>query len=204
MEHYKELMSNVPFGNSIFQNKVLRKQDTPEREYRNCLLQLRQKQNALTECRFRRQRIEIDIEEIESKLSTCSNEFERRRLLIDKEEKQYQLDNEIKLIEDALIEVKTFESILKSLPKFTREEFERAEFKYWKNRFLQKMNNEVIINGAPSVETVEALRSVGIVISRNEKNQLTITEYPLQIEEVSHEILRLGTSDQIKQEALNP
>ena len=46
----QKMMRNVPFGMSVYQiEKFNRGQETPERLYRNCLLQLNQKIRALKE-----------------------------------------------------------------------------------------------------------------------------------------------------------
>ena len=179
METYKKQMKNVPFGMSIFQIKILCKKESPQREYRHCLLQLNQKINALNECKFRRDRIQIDMEEIDSKLETATN-FEKRRLEIDKKEKQYRLDEEIKLIEDALIEIETYKHTLKGLPEYTREEYEKSELQYWKEKFLSDMKHEMIATGMVSKDTVEQLEKVGVTIGKNTEGKLTITENTLQ------------------------
>lgn len=179
LEEIKTQFKNVPFGESVFQiNKFNRGQETPERLYRNCLLQLDKKIRALYECKFRRRRIEVDIAELKSKLHKA-NSFDKQRHEIDIEEKEYQLDNEIKLIEDAFIEVETYKQILKTLPVFTREEFEKGEGEYWKRRLLGDMKNEVFSIGHVNQDTIKSLGQIGIVVGRNEKGQIAYSEKPL-------------------------
>ena len=92
MDHYskyKDQFKNVPFGNSIFQITTFgHGQETTERQYRNCLLQLDKKLKALQECKFRRFRLEIDIEELRDKLIEEKNIYEKRRIEINIEEKR--------------------------------------------------------------------------------------------------------------------
>lgn len=176
MDMYKEQMRNVPFNNSVFQIlQFSRGQETPERTYRNCLLQLNQKLNALQECKFRRERTDIDIEEIEEELKTADG-FKRKRLEIDLREKQFQIENEKKLIEDAIIEVNTFRYILKSLPEFTREEFERAEPKYWKEKLLADARHEIVSSGYIGKDTINSLEQIGIDVGKNEKGQFVFQD----------------------------
>lgn len=176
MDICKEQMRNVPFNSSIFQILHFgRGQETPERTYRNCLLQLNQKIDALQACKFRRERTDIDIEEIKDKLKTA-NGFERKRLEIDLHEKQFQLENEKKLIEDAIIEVNTYKYILKSLPEFTREEFEKAEPGYWKERLLADARREIISNGYVGKDTIMSLEQIGFDVGKNEKGQFAFQD----------------------------
>lgn len=178
LEEIKAQFKNVPFGDSVFQiNKFNRGQETPERLYRNCLLQLDKKIRALNECKFRRRRIEVDIAELKSKLHKA-NPFDKQRHEIDIEEKEYQLDNELKLIEDAFIEVETYRQILKTLPMFTREEFEKGEGEYWKRRLLGDMQNEVLSTGSVKHDTIKSLGQIGISVGRNEKGQIAYIEKP--------------------------
>lgn len=190
MDMYKQQMKNVPFGNSIFQIKTFCKKESPEREYRNCLLQLNQKLNTLQECKFRREKLNIDLEEIEEKLSNATG-FEKKRLEIDKREKQYRLDEEIKLIEDALVEIETYKHTLKNLPEFTREQFEKAEFAYWKDKFLSAMKHEVLITGTVLKDTVEQLEKLGITLGRNPEGQLTYFDNNLKLEGEHNDILSI-------------
>jgi hypothetical protein len=168
----QKLMRNVPFGMSVFQiEKFNRGMETPERLYRNCLLQLNQKMRALKECEFRRTRYEIDLEEIEAKLDKAEG-FERRRLEVDREEKIFNLTEEIKLIEDCYIECRTYENILDGLPEFTREQFENAEGEYWEKKLLNDMRREALSDGRVEKGTMEALEKIGITVGRNEAGQI--------------------------------
>lgn len=176
LEEIKAQFKNVPFGDSVYQiNKFNRGQETPERLYRNCLLQLDKKIRALNECKFRRRRIEVDIAELKSKLHKA-NSFDKQRHEIDIEEKEYQLDNELKLIEDAFIEVETYRQILKTLPVFTRAEFEKGEEEYWKRRLLGDMQNEVLSIGTVKPDTMKSLGQIGIMVGRNEKGQMAYSD----------------------------
>ena len=167
---------SVPFGMSVFQIEHFnRGQETPERLYRNCLLQLSQKMRILKECEFRRKRFEIDLEEIEEKLQNTDG-FEKRRLEIDRDEKVFNLEQEIKLIEDCYIECKTYENILDQLPEFTREQFEDAEKFYWEKRLLADMRREVLSDGRVSKDTMEALEQIGIVTGKDQNGQIAYSK----------------------------
>jgi len=166
----KDKLNAVPFGNSQFQiANFIANQDSPERTYRAALINWDKKNQALKECSFRRKRKEIDIVEIQEKLKT-SEGFEKQRLEIDLEECEYYLEHEIKLIEDCIIEMKTYEAILSKLPDFTREQFELSEINYWRTRLFKTAKKEIEAIGTVKVETRDALEQIGISVNRNNTN----------------------------------
>lgn len=176
----KEKMSNVPFGNSQFQIKnFIANEYTPERAYRKVLLQLDKKMKTMQECSFRRRRHEIDIAEIKEKLKTAEN-FEAERLKIDLEEKEYYLNEEIKLIEDCAIEIKTYEAILKELPETTRENFERSEFEYWKQRLISDANCEFKANGFIQANTLDSLNKIGFDMIKKDGKTIIIEKEKIE------------------------
>lgn len=185
-----DMFKNVPFGNSVYQiQNFTAGKETPQRRYRHCLLQLHQKLTVLKECEFRRKRYDIDIEEIKDKLFGTKN-FEKRRLEIDLEEKQFHLDLELKLIEDCMVEIAAYKQILETLPEYTREEFERAEQKYWEKRLLADAKREFISSGSITIQTIESLENIGLVIGKNKSGQITYTK-----SEVKDDILCIDKTD---------
>jgi hypothetical protein len=173
LKELKCLMENVPFGNSQFQIEAfIAGEETPERTYRTVLLQLNEKLNALQECKFRRKRLEIDMTELEEKIASSKNKFEVERAKVDLEEKQWRLDNEVKLINDCGFEIEKYQEILDKLPKFTREEFDAGEHRYWQNRLLDDAKRQHIALGYVDAQTIKSLQQVGVGIGKDEKNQL--------------------------------
>lgn len=158
----EEKIRQVPFGNSVFQiQHFVADQHTPERLYRSVLLQYTEKMKTLKLCSFRRRRFEIDIEEAEEKLKSTTG-YDAKRLKIDIEEKQFGLEQELKLIEDCMIELKVYEDIINGLPEFTREEFEKNEPLYWKKRLLHDAELECNATGTLSVGTLQSLDRLGV------------------------------------------
>jgi len=183
IDELREKMKNVPFGNSVFQNTYFTAgKETPERRYRHCILQISGILSSLEECKFRRRRLEIDIEEINEKLkSDTINKFDKMRLEVDLEEKQLGLENELKLIDDTMIEFVTYEKELSSIPDFTREEFENSELKYWKTRLIDDFRREFVSTGSVSSATIQSLEDVGIFILRDkDTKELIFQEHDLK------------------------
>ena len=167
----------VPFGNSVFQiMNFIASEESPERIYRKVLLQLDQKEKAMKECYFRRKRREVDIEEIVKKLETAEEGFAKQRLEIDLEEAEFYLEDEIKLIEDCFIEIEAYKSILDKLPDFTREDFERSESEYWKQRLLLSANREVQSTGVVGIGNIEALEKIGLRFHKTEQGKIMFLE----------------------------
>ena len=171
--------TEAPFGNSMFQiTNFTAGQETPERRQRHCSLQLYQKEKALKECEFRRRRTKIDLEEILEELENNKHSYTKFEILrkgVDVEEKEYQLNNDIKMIEDCLFEIRVYRNILKKLPMFTREEFEKSEYKYWEIRLINDAKKEIISTNTISTGTISSLENIGINITRDKDGILTIT-----------------------------
>lgn len=185
LDELREAMENVPFGNSQFQiEKFILDEPSPERQYRKALLQINQKLAALDECKFRRQRLEIDLEEIDDRIAKSKNKFEKQRLKIDKEEKELQLTKEVKLINDAIIEVETYYKVYSSLPKFTRKQFELSEYVYWERRLIADAERELLTTGRIDLGTLKSLNQINITPVRTEVGQIEFRKTePMLIEE---------------------
>lgn len=167
----KKRLSSVPFGNSGFQIKAfIANNSTPERSARDILLQLDKKQKAMEECRFRRRRKEILIKEINEKLLTASG-YDRERLEVDLDEAQYYMDEEIKLIEDCVIEIKIYESLIENIPDFSRQEFEKSERLYWEKKLLTELSQDHRLGLPLNKGAVLGLEQMGIIV-KHEKGQL--------------------------------
>ena len=194
-------MEKVPFGNSAFQNMFFTDgQESPQRRRRHILLQLSKKIQALKACEFRRQRIDIDLEEISEDLTDMkprgdcqllpAQVREKRRLQIDKAEKEWQLKSEIQLINDAMVEVETYLKMLQGLPKPTRQEFEQGELKYWRQRLEGDARRELVEKSTVGVGTLKALEQIGIVPEgRNDKGQLVLNDAGYKTMEDQNDVL---------------
>lgn len=168
-------MDKVPFGNSRFQNEHFTDgQEAPGRRRRHTLLQLMIKTEALHACELRRERLDIDLEELSIKISAAAvGSFDRRRLAIDKKEKEWQLDSEVQLINDALVEVDTYMTILADLPPLEdRAQFEAAEQHHWELRLMGDAARQIVERGTVEVGTQNSLGEIGIKVSRNRETGL--------------------------------
>lgn len=162
LKRVQEAMREIPFGNSAFQIEHFVAQDhSPERAYRKVLLEFQQKMVVLEATQIRRRRLDVDLREIEDKLKTATG-FDKERLEIDRDEKLGGIFYEDKLIEDALVELALYYAFFESLPKFTREQFEKAELPYWKTRLLHEAQLEVKQFGRVEKGTLDSLERIGV------------------------------------------
>ena len=147
---------DIPFGNSQFQieNFVIGGERTPERAYRAIGLAMSSKLQALKEAYYGRKKEDIDIEELEYKIKKTKNKFDKKRYAIKIEQKLSNRKSTDKLINDALAELNVLYNAFKKLPKFTREEFEKGEYKY----FEQKLSRQVLIPN----DSINSLELMGI------------------------------------------
>ena len=147
---------DIPFGNSQFQieNFVIGGERTPERAYRAIGLAMSSKLQALKEAYYGRKKEDIDIEELEYKIKKTKNKFDKKRYAIKIEQKLSNRKSTDKLINVALAELNVLYNAFKKLPKFTREEFEKGEYKY----FEQKLSRQVLIPN----DSINSLELMGI------------------------------------------
>lgn len=145
-----DAIDNGPtFGQSTFQNQtfVVGAQASPGRAYRQVLLQLREKYNALKLARIRRKKANAEISLLMKKKSHTTDIDEQTIIECDIEEKNLALDNENKLIKDAMAECSDLYLIFKSIPTVTKEEFDREEKKHWADKLIMDAHMSVLANG---------------------------------------------------------
>ena len=141
IQEYEEAFFDIPFGNSQFQieNFIINAAHTPERAYRAIGLTMRAKIQALREAYYALKKQEVDIEEAQEKIdSKYHTKWEKKRALIEIEQKQEMKRDTKKLINDALAELSFLYGVFQKMPRYTREQFEAGERKYFEIR-LQKM-----------------------------------------------------------------
>lgn len=158
------LSAGVPFGQSQFQNVFLTDDSyTPERKLRHVLLQLDTRVRALKTAEFNRRRLEVKLRALQSVYRVARFIPWLGELVeISIEEKEWGLEHEIKLVNDAVIEVETFAAMLEDLPQeMTRERFERSERTHWVAKLTRAAELEIMTQRVPSIGTLQALEKVG-------------------------------------------
>lgn len=125
---------DIPFENSAFQTEhfVVAASITPERAYRSIGLRMMSRIQALRGAKYMRLEKQIDIEEMDEKLSSGDmNKYDVRREKLKRQQLQEEMPYSNKLINDALVELNVLYRHFKALPKYTREEFEAGERQHY-------------------------------------------------------------------------
>jgi len=156
VKEIEEAFFDIPFENSAFQTErfVINAALTPERAYRAIGLRMHNRLRALREAQFNRMREDVDIEELQEKISRHgTSKYNLRRAEIDIQQKLSNRAFTEKLINDAIAELNVLYFHFKRLPKYTRQEFESAEGRY----FFLSLERQIkgITGAAESMENLE-------------------------------------------------
>lgn len=134
---------DIPFGNSQFQIEkfIIANNITPERAYRSIGLELHSKLQNLLDEKYNRILLEFEMKIKEKQIQELEEgSYERLVLEIEREKLLQKLPFADKLINDTIQECNILYSWYKKFPKYTREQFEEGEYKY----YLEKSKREVI------------------------------------------------------------
>ena len=180
IEEVEKLADNVPFGNSKFQNQelVVKRNITKGRQFRDGLLSLSNKINALREAHYKRKLEDLEIKtkkleikkidksikveecEIEKEILECEIE----KINIEIEQSLSHRNHSDKIIKDAVVEVCDLYEEVKKLPKYTREEFEAEEHEH-----ITLLYKKELLGIS---ESVEKLMSLGVNIDNGQQKLL--------------------------------
>lgn len=168
-EKHKELHKaflQIFNGRSQYQisNFVVGSHCTLERQYDQCVTELQSKYYAIKRSDISRRKL---IKQIESVV----DEF-------DKEEKQLDLEQlEIAIISN-IREFNHLYSIFTSMPKFTAEQLQEAELKYWLERLSTQAQIDIDATGSISTGNYDALRQIDLVGGHASRLMNYIKDHP--------------------------
>lgn len=134
---------DIPFENSAFQteNFVLAAQITPERAYRAIGLNMIKKLTVVQEVLINREKGKIEDLQMQEKLNSPDlDKYEKRLIELELQKRQINKPFSDKLLNDALVELNLLYTHFKSLPKYTRAEFEAGEQRH----FLENLNRQAL------------------------------------------------------------
>ena len=154
---------DIPFDNTAFQteNFVIAAQITPQRAYRSIGLQMLSKINALMQNQASDELQDIRVDEINWKLQNEEmTEFDRRRLQVELKTISSNRVWSKKLKNDSIQDLNLLYKHFKSLPKYTRSQFESAEKEYFEqslHRQVQQITGatESLINMSEDVKALK-------------------------------------------------
>ncbi len=154
-----EYSEEIPFGNSDFQNKhvIIDMEKSPHRAFRHASLRILDRLNALNECYYTLRENEITIKKLERDLNNEKDELEKEliQIKIDKIKSTYPYTK--KLIKDAIRGIEVLYPILENIGHLSREEFEKCELEYFKNKYITQLTKDSVKDSLDTLTSTESL-----------------------------------------------
>lgn len=161
----------VPFGNSDFQNKhvIVDMEKSPHRAFRHASLRILDRLNALNECYYTLRENEITIKKLERDLESEKDELEREliQIKIDKIKSNYPYTK--KLIKDAIREIEVLYPIIKNIGYLSREDFEKYELEYFKNKYITQLTKDSVEDSLDVLTNNSTLYNIIVNSKENQK-----------------------------------
>ena len=166
-------------GRSDFQleNFVVNAHTSPERQYAQCVLELQNKYYSIKQADISRRKINHEIKNEECPFTI--------------EEKQLELEQLDIAMLGALREFDTLYKIYQKFPRYTNEQLQKAESKYWLERLTSQAQQDIESSGSVSVGNAEALRQVGVINSYSERFFESVQNHPGLVKEKQNEMLSI-------------
>tara|TARA_A100001015_G_scaffold195794_1_gene218352 strand:+ start:239 stop:838 length:600 start_codon:yes stop_codon:yes gene_type:complete len=171
-------------GRSDFQleNFVVNAHTSPERQYAQCVLELQNKYYSIKQADISRRKINHEIKNEECPFTI--------------EEKQLELEQLDIAMLGALREFDTLYKIYQKFPRYTNEQLQKAESKYWLERLTSQAQQDIESSGSVSVGNAEALRQVGVINSYSERFFESVQNHPGVVKEKQNEMLSIQSESE--------
>lgn len=202
IKELEEAIKNGPtFGQSFFQtgNFVINKHQSAGRSYRQVLMEINTRVTALKKAEVSVKRINAEINKLNKKLNNCSDIDEKTIIECDIEDKQIDLSNQEKLVNDSIAECNYLYEIFKQMPKMSHEEFEKEEQNYWKNRLLLDAELSVLASGKIDTGTAAALVQIG-VNPLQAQTEIMINQQESMIQIAEQKRLAISSNEEVKEQ----
>jgi hypothetical protein len=96
----------------------------------------------------------------------------------------------------ALREFDTLYKIYQKFPRYTNEQLQKAESKYWLERLTSQAQQDIESSGSVSVGNAEALRQVGVINSYSERFFESVQNHPGLVKEKQNEMLSIQSESE--------
>ena len=145
-EQFLELIEEVPFGNSDWQNRnaIVNDEKTPARAYRHAALRIMNRLQALKELKYNKAKQAIEIRILKRDMANELDELKRELIVLEIEHKTSSEAYTKKLANDAIKEIQCLWPIIESLGKLSREAFESQEaIHFEKKANIKSLENDL-------------------------------------------------------------
>lgn len=159
-----EMVSDVPFGNSDYQNRqaIVNDEQTPMRAYRHAALRITNRLQALMEARYSVMKADVEIRKLKRRLLTESDDLERDLLHIEIEQKQATIPYTEKLVSDAIAEIESLYPVIEKLGAVKRSDFEAEESEHFRLNFAASGKALLDANRPDLYEAITGLPKVSL------------------------------------------
>lgn len=190
----KAMLIGPTFGESMLQVEAfnINKHGSQERQYRQLLLELDKWYTALKKAELATKKTNAEIELLKEKISKQSNPNKKIILECDLEDKHLDLKISEKRVLDAINLCNFLYAKFEQYPEFTRNDFEKSELAYWRDRFIKEAQLSLVSTGTVNEGLSQSLVSVGI-------NPITMIA---ELKHLNHDIQVTHLVEKAKQEAL--
>lgn len=152
-----KLFAEVNQSRSQFQleNFVLKQHDTPEMQYVQCVTELEQLYFTVRNVSLKLKKDEIEIK----RLRDTGDEIDE----IDAQLKELGIEQTRVIGVGTFREIKILLDLLKTFPRYTREEIEKAQPDYWTKRLTRQYDLQMATKDVSSASHLNSLIQTGIV-----------------------------------------
>ena len=141
---------------------VLGAHDTEPRQYAQCVLELQIKYDAIRRALLHKERLQIEIEELERQANGEGGPKAKINL-VEAKLKCIDIEEQDRAILGAVREFETLYQMWQAFPhRYTRTELDAAQEEYWRKRLTRQANQDRQAVGRVSVGNQEALRQIGM------------------------------------------
>ena len=144
-----------PKTNFQIDHFVIGQHDLPERQYMQCVVQMQIAASNIRKAGIQRRRLDLDIAELRALHTVRSG--------LDLEDKLIDLENHEFAMRGAVREFNRYYEIFESFPKFSYEQLQEAEQRYWTLRLGRQAQCDLEAHGRVGTGNHEALWQAGLV-----------------------------------------
>lgn len=175
-------------SNFALEHFVVGSHDCAPQQWAQAVLEMSILRNNIDLALIKKERIELDLEDIKDRIGGDINKRACRRVELDRAEKLIELRECERSILGYLRQFKTLAAIWENLPRVTYEELQASDERYWRARLGRQAVLEIAATGRVGVGNLDAIRQAGwkpaeVATIFNEAAKLLNVELQPQLED---------------------
>ena len=146
----------------VLEHFVIGQHDTEPQQYAQCVVELQIKYDNIRRAQLNRQKLELEIAELESRAEEADTDNQAERYRIDAKLKGIDVEEQDRAFVGALREFECLYGMWKSFGKtYTRQELNEAQPEYWTKRLSRQAQQDLLATGRVGQGNQEALKQIG-------------------------------------------